>query len=66
MVVLCLSGVAGAICPPVLRNILIFAESAHLEIVTPLANEITPEVLHELRQALEPESKFCTGCGAPT
>jgi pyruvate formate lyase activating enzyme len=33
---------------PVLRNIHIFAESSHLEIVTPLANEITTEVLHEI------------------
>jgi pyruvate formate lyase activating enzyme len=33
---------------PVLRNIRIFAESSHLEIVTPLANEITTDVLHEI------------------
>jgi pyruvate-formate lyase-activating enzyme/predicted RNA-binding Zn-ribbon protein involved in translation (DUF1610 family) len=33
---------------PVLRNIRILAESTHVEIVTPLADEITTEVLHEI------------------
>jgi len=33
---------------PVLRNIRIFAEFTHVEIVTPLADEITTEVLNEI------------------
>jgi pyruvate formate lyase activating enzyme len=33
---------------PVFRNIRIFAGSSHVEIVTPLAYEITTEVLHEI------------------
>jgi predicted RNA-binding Zn-ribbon protein involved in translation (DUF1610 family) len=33
---------------PVLRNIRTFAESSHVEIVTPLANEVTTEVLREI------------------
>ncbi len=38
---------------PVLRSIRIFAESSHVEIVTPLANEVTTEVLHEIAAFIE-------------